>query len=546
MIRWGRLVSKKENIFVGIFVLFWTIYILYPLPLERPSGISSDGLYYVHMARNIVKDFELGWQGSFTCPLYSIFMAVLYPIIGDIALSGVWVTKIFSIFFPISVFLLANELFSFKIAFFSMIISCFHPHILFIAKNNGYVEPEMVYIVLQIFSFYLIWLTYKKSNFKLAILAGFFSSLAYLTRSEGLMVFFLAVIAMFIFLKAEFKVKFKITALTIAIFFVTALPYLIFLKDIYGGWVTSPKFSNVVIGGDQYLYDLNKRRPAPEFWELTDKGKFAWQEKKGIKDLILYLMKDPETQWENYKTGLKYIITMKIPNASGMDYYPSVFPWYFFIPALIFLLFNLRNYEDRLKAIFLFSFYPMLFVINILSGIWWKYLVAYSPFFIILSVAFFEKISEKIKFRYFVIIFTIAIVIFSFYSYIKTQKKPSAYISMKGNYVTAQKNAAKWAKNFLKANANFMMPWSKLIYFLDGKWTLLPMTDYNRLYWYAKKNKVDYLVIEGETKAEENMILNEVSTIPFFEIAGVYREIILDKTGNYEPIEYSAVFIKIK
>ena len=117
---------------------------------------------------------------------------------------------------------------------------------------------------------------------------------------------------------------------------------------------------------------------------------------------------------------------------------------------------------------------------------------------------------------------------------------------MKGNYVTAQKNAAKWAKNFLKANANFMMPWSKLIYFLDGKWTLLPMTDYNRLYWYAKKNKVDYLVIEGETKAEENMILNEVSTIPFFEIAGVYREIILDKTGNYEPIEYSAVFIKIK
>lgn len=537
---------KKERIILLIFLLVWTIYVLYPLPLERPSGISSDGLYYYHMARNIIKDFELGWQGSFTCPLYAIFIALLYPFTGDIALSGVWVTKIFSILFPLSVFLLGKELFGFRIAFFSMFLSSFHPHILFIAKNNGYVEPEMLYITLNIFSFYLIWSSFRKNNLLLAILAGFFSSLAYLTRSEGLIVFFLAILVMFIALRAEWKIKIKLTALISLVFFITALPYLLFLKDIYGGWVTSPKFSNVIIGGDQYLYDVKMRRPVPEFWQLTDSGKFFWQEKKGIKDLILYLMKDPKTQWENYKTGLKYIFTLKIPNASGMDYFPSVYPWYFFIPAIIFLILSLKKSEDRLKTLFLFSFYPMLFVLNILSGIWWKYLIAYTPFLIILASAFFEKITDKIKFRYLTPIFVIAVVLYSHYCYIKTIKTPSSFISMKGNYVTAQKNAALWAKKFLKANANYMMPWSKLIYFLDGKWTLLPLTDYNRLYWYAKKHKVDYLVLEAETKSEEDLIVSELSGINFFEISGIYRELITDKTNTYEPIEYSAIFVKIR
>lgn len=537
---------KKERIILLIFLLVWTIYVLYPLPLERPSGISSDGLYYYHMARNIIKDFELGWQGSFTCPLYAIFIALLYPFTGDIALSGVWVTKIFSILFPLSVFLLGKELFGFRIAFFSMFLSSFHPHILFIAKNNGYVEPEMLYITLNIFSFYLIWSSFRKNNLLLAILAGFFSSLAYLTRSEGLIVFFLAILVMFIALRAEWKIKIKLTALISLVFFITALPYLLFLKDIYGGWVISPKFSNVIIGGDQYLYDVKMRRPVPEFWQLTDSGKFFWQEKKGIKDLILYLMKDPKTQWENYKTGLKYIFTLKIPNASGMDYFPSVYPWYFFIPAIIFLILSLKKSEDRLKTLFLFSFYPMLFVLNILSGIWWKYLIAYTPFLIILASAFFEKITDKIKFRYLTPIFVIAVVLYSHYCYIKTIKTPSSFISMKGNYVTAQKNAALWAKKFLKANANYMMPWSKLIYFLDGKWTLLPLTDYNRLYWYAKKHKVDYLVLEAETKSEEDLIVSELSGINFFEISGIYRELITDKTNTYEPIEYSAIFVKIR
>ncbi|MCX7990670.1 MAG: glycosyltransferase family 39 protein [Proteobacteria bacterium] len=538
--------SKKDNIFLASFLLLWTIYVLYPLPLVRPSGISSDGLYYFHMARNIVKNFELGWEGSFTCPLYSIFMALLYPITGDIALSGVWVTKIFAVIFPLSVFVLARELFDFKIAFFSTVLSCFHPHIIYIAKNNGYVEPEMLYIVLQIFSFYLIWLSFKNSKIWVSVFAGLFSALAYLTRSEGLLVFFLAMTSLLFFVKSDLKLKLKISGITLIVFFITALPYLIFLKDIYGGWVTSPKFSNVVIGGDQYFYDVKKRRPVPEFWELTDKGKFAWQEKKGVRDLILYLLKDPKTQWENYKTGLKYIVTMKIPNASGMDFYPSVYPWYFFIPALIFLLLSLKNYEERLKSVFLFSFFPMLFVLNILSGIWWKYLVAYSPFIIILSVKFFDKLSEKINFKYLTSIITAGIFIFSFYSYHKTQNKPSSYISMKGNYVSAQKNAGEWAKKFLKPEANYMMSWSKLMYFLEGKWILLPMTDYNRLYWYSKKNKVDYLVLEGENKEEENLIVSEISTIPFFEIAGIYREKIQDKTGKFEPIDYSAIFIKIK
>ncbi len=538
--------EKREKLIFIIFLIFWAFYVLYPLPLESPSGISSDGLYYFHMTRNIVKDFELGWQGSFTCPFYSILMATLYPIVGDIALSGVWVTKIFSLLLPIAIFLFAKELFDFKVAFFSTLLSCFHPHISYIAKHNGYVEPEMVYIVLQIFSFYLIWLAYKKEEVRLSLLAGFFSALAYLTRSEGLMVFFLAIFSILIFLKSELKSKIKLSSVTVVVFLITALPYLIFLKDIYGGWVSSPKFSNVVIGGDQYFYNVEKRRPVPEFWYLTDNGKFTWQEKKGIKDLIAYLMKDPETQWENYKTGLKYIFTMKIPNSSGMDYYPSVFPWYFVIPAFIFLIIYIKNHNERLKAVYLLSFFPMLFILNILSGIWWKYLVAYSPFLIILTVALVEKISEKINFKFLCMLFVIIVALFSYYSYIKTAKKPSAYVTMKGNYVTAQKNAAQWAKKFLKPNANYMLPWSKLIYFLDGKWILLPLTDYDRLYWYSKKNKVDYIVLEGETKAEEHLTLNELQSIPYFDIAGVYREIIEDKSGQYQPIEYSAVFVKIK
>lgn len=538
--------EKKERLFFLIYLIFWMIYILYPFYFEKPGGISADGLYYVHMARNIVYDFELGWPGSFTCPLYSIFMAILYPLSGDVALSGVWVTKISALLFPVAVFLLSKELFGFKVAIFSVILSSFHPHILFIAKHSGYVEPEMLYITLQILAFYFIWIAFKRERWYFPILAGLFSALAYLTRSEGLMVFFLALFSVLILLKREAKLKLNISLIIVVVFFLTSLPYLLFLKNIYGGWVFSPKFSNVIIGADQYFYDVKKRRPVPEFWSLTKEGKFAWQEKKGISDLIEYLKKDPKTQWENYKEGLKYIFTMKIPNSSGMDYFPSVFPWYFFIPALLYLIVFLKKPEERLKSIFLFSFYPILFVLNILSGVWWKYLVAYSPFLIMLSVAYFERLSEKINFKYLSTIFIVIVFIYSYTSYTKTTNKPSAYVSMKGNYERAQKNAAVWAKKFLKPNANYMLPWSKIIYFLDGKWILLPESDYNGLYWYAKKNKVDYIVVEVEGRGGEAAIIAELGNVPFLEIVGVYREIIEDKTQTYIPIEYAVMFVRVK
>ena len=100
-----------------------------------------------------------------------------------------------------------------------------------------------------------------------------------------------------------------------------------------------------------------------------------------------------------------------------------------------------------------------------------------------------------------------------------------------------QKKAGEWAQKHFKGIPNYMVQWSKLAYYLNGRWTAMPVTDYYGMVWYAKKNKVDYLAFETSGRGESGEIVRVMGNTPDLEVADVYES---TTTG------YSVVFLRLR
>ena len=95
------------------------------------------------------------------------------------------------------------------------------------------------------------------------------------------------------------------------------------------------------------------------------------------------------------------------------------------------------------------------------------------------------------------------------------------------------RKAGLWGAAQFGPGKNYMVGWSKIIYYLDGLWTAWPVADYLQLIGYARRNKVDYLV--EELVGPESM--SEPTKPPYgLELAGLYRS---------ETSQYAAVFYRL-
>lgn len=553
-----------------LFLLAWALYIFYPFKLSE-GGMSADGVTYVHIAKNIVLDGSPGWQATWAAPFFSVLMAAVYPVFGSFAVAGMVVSKIMTILLPLAVYLLAYALFNSRVGVIAAVLTAFHPHFTFI---SGSLEPEVTYTTLQVFSLWAIWRALNSSEFKVqsselnenpesktqnselktrnflwAILGGILASLAYQTRSEGLLIFVfvmaaLVIIALVQRLRLTSYISRIIIILAIVISFIlTSLPYLMFLKQTYGKWVLSPKSTYVQIWMKSRIYRDNDlgEQGNPELWGLSKKGKLMWQEPKGLSDLAGYLMSHPQKSWQVYVDNFKRQMPWSIPNNSSQWLYPRVYPWYFVIPAFFWIGISLKRREDLKRSIFLLSPFLILFILPIFTDGWWKYLLPYSPFLIVLAVAGISSICERFQWRHLLPTLTIIIVGYSLWT-VKASplvKHGDRSVTARGEMAAEQKKAGEWAQNRFKGTPNYMIQWSKLAYYLNGRWTAMPVTNYNGMIWYARKNKVDYIVFETFSRFEKEEVLTEMRNIPDVEAAGVYE-------SQDSLHSYNAVFLRLK
>src|ERR1039457_908620 len=231
----------------------------------------------------------------------------------------------------IAVYYLALEIFDLRTAIVAAFFTALSPHLIFIAF---YPEAEITYTFFLTLSLLLFVRTVTRGSVAWAIATGISFAFAWMSRSEGFLVMGFGIAFVTAMQGRRFcrTTIFKYSLLSVLFFVLTASPYLLFLGKHYGGLVVSPKSTYVMIWMKGRIYhDHNKGEMGnEELWGLTPDGKkLRWQEPKGIGYLVGYLMSHPGKSLSVYLYNLGQEVPGKIPNNSGMERYPQLYPVYF-------------------------------------------------------------------------------------------------------------------------------------------------------------------------------------------------------------------------
>ena len=535
----GRISSHTVGRLAVLFPVLLALTVVWS-HFQQP-GVTADGVTYLQIARNILMGKGLGWQASWVPPLHSILIAAVSYATGmrDLLAAVGIVSPLMFFCLVIAVYYLAMEVFDLRTALVASFFTALSPHLLFIAF---YPEAEITYTFFLILSLLLFARNISRGSYVGAAVTGVSFALAWMARSEGFVVMaFVFACATAMQGRGFYRTTLFRNCLVAALFFVMiASPYLLFLHKHYGSLVISPKSSYVMIWMKSRIYHDNDKGEMgnDELWGLTPDGtKLRWQEPKGMVDLVGYLMSHPGKSLAVYLHNLGLEIPGRIPNNSGMERYPQLYPVYFAIAALLAVFMTWGKRAQEKKAVLLTPLL-MLLVLPVFTEGWWKYLVPYLPLVIILAARGFsagteyaaEKLSPQHAGRLGVLLLIVATVLvgarFLFALHPVSlgpsapPAAPSADIATRRNMAEEARKAGQWGVERFGPGKNYMVPWSKIVYYLDGLWTAWPVTDYPHLIAYARRNGVDYLVVEQVGEGS----MGEVENPPFgAELAGIYR-----------------------
>jgi len=512
-------------------------------------GVSADGTIFLQIARNLLLGQGLGWQALWVPPFHSLLLAGATRLTGsgDLLAAAAIVGSLQAFLLVLAVYGLAATIFDRRTAVIAALVTAVFPHLLFITFSP---ESEITYTFLLALALFLFALAVKRRSYPFAAVAGVAFAMAYLTRSEGFIVMGLVILATLLVQGWRFyrSTALKLCAVTALTFLLASLPYLLFLQKNYGAWVISPKTTYVMIWMKSRIYhDNNKGEMGnEELWGLNSAGKLRWQEPKGIGELADYLMSDPQKSLAVYLRNLSQEIPGRIPNNSGMETYPQVFPVYLALAAVLAVVAS-WGASSRWKLAILLAPFALLFILPVFTEGWWRYLVPYLPLLIILAArggwVLAEFCSRPLPSERREVVGTVlaalmAALVMARMVYAVVPNSVSVAVapelSARRSYAVEQQHAGAWAVQQFGVGANYMASWSKIIYYLNGTWTAFPVASLEETLAYAQKNRADYLVLEmmGETLATPEL----TKLIPGVTLAGVYRS---------SGISYAAAFYRI-
>ncbi len=234
-------------------------------------------------------------------------------------------------------------------------------------------------------------------------------------------------------------------------------------------------------------------------------------------------MSHPAKSARVYVDNLLREVPGRIPNNSGMEKYPQLFPVILSLAA-VFASFRKWGERSRRDKAVLLSPFLILFVLPVFTEGWWKYLVPYAPLLIILGCAGIAFAAELLFKRFpqstrraasLAVMLGLAL-------YFRTAAfpvhlfpaqgtsgipapQPSAEIMARRSYAVEAEKAGLWIAQTLGPGHNYMVPWSKLIYPLNGLWTAAPVADYPRLHAFAVRQGAEFYLeeMDGSVPVEQ-------------------------------------------
>lgn len=506
---------------MALFLIFIIVFAFKLLIIINSSlTFFSDDAIYASLAQRFLED---GWQKIFHPtwpPLFPFLSAIAYKIYPrwETALRVVSAISGTVLLIPLF-YLTKNVLSKIHAVFLIIVLSLLHP--VFYASISPLSDAlSSTLIVSSIVSFFFgirFWET------KFFILASFLFGLAFLTRSEGTMFFFLSLAYLTFYLvlqlirrKKQFIKYFLIIPICIAIFFLTASPYIIATKKQLGEWTLSAKFSAQIQQG--YAFALRENGT-------------TWSQE-------VVSVKSPNYKSEYFRNGTLFILEhedyfrwwfiQKL--GKWKDVFPVIFPlWSSMIMAIgIISVFWRKFPSSHLYIIFvMFLAIPVTIFSTTISDV--RYLLWTIPLFLYFFYLGMDTLLNIGRFIFHINIEGLVFYIskgwvhhfFVFVAFFLSLTFPAISYSLISNPIGyAQEfteqyfrpvfiETANWIKSsFHGENPRIMMRHEMLEFYANGETIYLPQNlSIEELIKYAKKYKVNYLVArEAELAGDEKLL----------------------------------------
>lgn len=226
---------KNKYLVVLLFIAF--LIRLYKISLIQ--CIATDGVAYVNAAKNIIegKGFNIIWP-----PLYPLMISFLWKAGINPELSGQLISLIFGVSTVFLAYIIADAVFSRKIAYISAIFAAFHPYLV---RYSAEVLTDSLFTFLITLIVFCGWQLMRKKKFIFVFVTGLLAGLAYLTKPEGIFVLVIISFWWAIGYKEVFYKKLARIISTWLIFLLISFPYLYAVKKDTGRWMISQKQSIV-------------------------------------------------------------------------------------------------------------------------------------------------------------------------------------------------------------------------------------------------------------------------------------------------------------
>lgn len=443
-------------------------------------------------------------MGVFFPPGYPLFIGLLNLAVKNLFVSAKLISLISSCTTILLSYFIGKELYNKESGLFAAFVYALYPVILILSVDT---YSDVLFFAFLLLSIYIFLISLRKNNYLTSPLFGMSVAASYLTRPEGQFLLLLPLLQVFGVFgeKVHFNKKYLLkTASIFLVFGIIISPYMLFLKNYTGtfsptgkanisillGKLSEDKEYHEVVNAPDNLYD----RAA--FSLTDDKSEMKGWNKKENLSLKDYIFKDPLTFVKRYqKNVLREIKTM------NKLLLPIVLPFFF-------AFFNRELFKNRVRLIFIlfpllfFFMYPMFIIIEKQTLLIVVFLIffscgGYSHSRQALSGLISYYGLEKNKPLHFVERnikhLIVLILVVSSLSYMKY----SSFDKVVGP--VEHERAGLYLKESVPAayeELNVMSAKPYVNYYSDARFTMLPYANSSDMIYFAKLNKVDFIVID--------------------------------------------------
>ncbi|MCL6106466.1 MAG: glycosyltransferase family 39 protein [Actinobacteria bacterium] len=478
-----------------LFLLVLAAFTIRVLAVLTRQMIQLDETAYVRMAQNLASGHGLwditGDTATHFSPLLPFFIAGVATMVRHYVLAAYIVVTIFGSLLLIPTYLLGAELSSRRVGLMAAALMAVTP--LFV-QYSSLVYTESVYIFFLLMGILFGYRMLRDRSILSGSLAGAAVGLAYLTNPSGIYyAVVLAALAVIIGVtRRSWRQMAKVLVVFLALFFIFAAPYIVFLHSQLGKWTYDGKLNSGNIYDSTHNISAGSVDWDRQLLSLTADN---YQTKIMVlpnEDLMTYIIKQPVSAAKTfvnqsldfYNQELPKVIPLWLLPLMGLGLFATA--WnrrralgvgYLLLmmgPVIVILA---MYAHDR----FFMPFVPLL-MIWVAEG--WDRLVGWARETVD-TVFTSSRKQTLVRATPWVIGALVLLPVLAFA--VKT--------SFKMSYPVGYKDAGLYIKQTAGQGHNVMSREYSAAYYSGGTSILLPYDDYNRTTDYARKHHVDFLVI---------------------------------------------------